>query len=283
MHALVVGLGKSGVAAAQYLRGRGVRVSASEVTPRERLDASLLHRLADQGVEVECGGHSESLFTSVDLIVVSPGVPLEMAVLAAARVRGIPIAGELGLERFSMNLVIPSGAAGLNEDILVRYEQVAPVIERVIEKSLGEGVEFMWYSPTPLCMFNPIVHGLGNKGCSACDGLLSVDCNGDVLPCSSWPEPVGNLLKTGFTEIWDSKQAAACRMKSFAHQGCRLCDSFAVCHGACPLYWRHFGFSELECKGGLRRPGALFSGGESARELSATTTELSATATGMGV
>ena len=34
-----------------------------------------------------------------------------------------------------------------------------------------------------------------NRGCSACEGLLSVDPKGNLLPCSSWPEPIGNLLE----------------------------------------------------------------------------------------
>lgn len=157
---------------------------------------------------------------------------------------------ELELQRFSMNLVIPSGDATASQDgggsILVHYEDTGRVVEAVLAESERHGVEFMWYSPTPLCMFNPIVHGLGNKGCSACDGLLSVDCNGDVLPCSSWSEPVGNLLEQEFSEIWDSAEAGALRQKSFAHPVCKGCSSFAVCHGACPLYWRHFGFGELE-------------------------------------
>lgn len=164
----------------------------------------------------------------------------------------------LGLERFSMNLVIPSGSAkdsAVSADpLLIRYADVGPAVEKILAESERAGVEFMWYSPTPLCMFNPITHGLGNKGCSACDGLLSIDCNGDVLPCSSWNEPVGNLLAGSFSEIWQSRGAEACRLKSMAHPGCKSCDSFAVCHGACPLYWRHFDFGELVGGAGFEEP-----------------------------
>lgn len=163
---------------------------------------------------------------------------------------GMPrLAAELGIDRFSMNLIIPSGSASVNSEQLVRYEEAGPLLERVISVSAECGVEFMWYSPTPICLFNPVLHGLGNKGCSACDGLLSVDSNGDVLPCSSWREPVGNILESGFDAIWEGAGARAYRSKSQAHPGCSDCDSFPVCHGACPLYWRHFGYSELERRG----------------------------------
>jgi radical SAM protein with 4Fe4S-binding SPASM domain len=106
-------------------------------------------------------------------------------------------------------------------------------------------VEFLWYSPTPLCLFNPILADLGNKGCSACDGLLSIDARGRVLPCSSCEDPVGDLLREDFSAIWQGARAARYRNKELAHPACRACEHFPFCHGACPLYWNHFGFDEL--------------------------------------
>jgi len=106
-------------------------------------------------------------------------------------------------------------------------------------------VEFHWYSQTPLRLFNPIARGLGNKGCAACDGLLSVAPNGDVLPCSSYARPVGNLLADGFTAAWFGKEALYFRRKEFAHPRCQDCVDFSVCQGGCPLYWQARGFDEL--------------------------------------
>ena len=106
-------------------------------------------------------------------------------------------------------------------------------------------MELKWYSPTPACIFNTIVEGLGNKGCSACDGLLSVGADGQVLPCASYDAPVGDLVHTRFEEIWSGEAARAFRDKRHAPPGCSSCDQFATCNGACPLYWRHFGHEEL--------------------------------------
>jgi radical SAM protein with 4Fe4S-binding SPASM domain len=122
---------------------------------------------------------------------------------------------------------------------------MASVVLAVQQAAEAAGVEFMWYSPTPLCLFNPIPKGLGNKGCAACDGLLSVAADGAVLPCSSCPGPVGNLLRQEFSEIWQSPKARRYRRKGFAPPGCRDCEHFAVCHGACPLYWQSQGIREL--------------------------------------
>ncbi len=152
----------------------------------------------------------------------------------------------LGLERFSMNLVIPAGASRDESDLMnVRYADVPELILGIQREAERSGVEFMWYSPTPICIFNPIPHRLGNKGCAACDGLLSVSPSGDVLPCSSWPEPVGNLLETPFREVWESARARWLRAKQFAPDICENCDDFALCQGGCPLYWDHFGYDEV--------------------------------------
>ncbi len=96
-----------------------------------------------------------------------------------------------------------------------------------------------------MCLFNPIAHGLGNKGCSACDGLLSIAADGRLAPCSSWAGTLDSILEKGFSAVWDSRQAAAIRAKKLAPPGCRTCQHFAACHGACPIYFNHFGYSEL--------------------------------------
>ncbi len=155
------------------------------------------------------------------------------------------VRNELGLKALSMNLVIPTGSAPLNGQIAVRYTQLGPYLKAILERSREVGVEFMWYSPTPMCIFNPITHGLGNKGCSACDGLISVGADGQVLPCASFDEPVGDLLNRSFKEVWESKRAQEFREKFMAHDICKSCENFHICNGACPLYWRQMGYDEL--------------------------------------
>lgn len=153
----------------------------------------------------------------------------------------------LGLERFSMNMVIPVGSSVTGGgDVNVFYREMPEILRDVIDRADRCGVEFMWYSPTPICIFNPIQYNLGNKGCAACDGLLSVSPAGDVLPCSSWSEPVGNLLKDGFSKVWNSAWAKSLRNKDFAADMCKGCEDFALCQGACPLYRRYFGDDELK-------------------------------------
>jgi len=152
----------------------------------------------------------------------------------------------LGNERFSMNLLVPTGSATVHRDLIVPYTEIGPWLERISEASEKAGVEFMWYSPTPMCIFNPIPRGLGNHGCSACDGLISVAPNGDLIPCASYDDSLGNLLEEDLLEVWNSPRAVAYRDKQLAHPGCRACEQFDLCNGGCPLYWREMGFDELE-------------------------------------
>ena len=152
----------------------------------------------------------------------------------------------LGVARFSMNQLIPTGTGALREDIWIRYDEVGPMIEAVRKKSRRAGVEFMWYSPTPLCIYNPIAAGLGNKSCAACDGLLSVAPDGGVLPCSSFGEDVGNLLENEFETIWNGPRARFWGNKDYAPPRCKECDDFDACACACPLYWDAVGYGELE-------------------------------------
>jgi radical SAM protein with 4Fe4S-binding SPASM domain len=153
---------------------------------------------------------------------------------------------ELGCDKFSMNLMIPVGSGAINNDIAVTYESVGTLIETMIDESRTQGVEFMWYSPVPLCMFNTIANGLGNKGCAACDGLISIAANGDIIPCASCDDSVGNLLHNDFKTLWELPKARKYRDKGFAHERCKTCSDFHICNGACPLYWRAMGHGELD-------------------------------------
>src|SRR5208282_4362027 len=93
---LVVGLGKSGLAAALFLRRKGAQVTVSDIRSAESL-AKEIPSLLEEGINVEAGGHGLLTFRRQDLIVVSPGVPLTTPELAQVRSFGLPIIGELEL------------------------------------------------------------------------------------------------------------------------------------------------------------------------------------------
>ena len=93
---LVVGLGKSGVASALFLKSRGARVTVSDSKPEAELRNEIL-LLLEHGITVETGGHGDRTFRGQDLIVVSPGVPFDAPQLVQARNLGEPVIGEIEL------------------------------------------------------------------------------------------------------------------------------------------------------------------------------------------
>jgi UDP-N-acetylmuramoylalanine--D-glutamate ligase len=110
---LVVGLGKSGVASALFLKKRGARVTVSDSKPQEQLGEDI-PILLDHGIIVETGGHGERTFHGQDLIVVSPGVPVDSPALVQARALGEPVIGEIELaaQFLPNNIVAITGSNG---------------------------------------------------------------------------------------------------------------------------------------------------------------------------
>ncbi|MEO0184340.1 MAG: radical SAM protein [candidate division WOR-3 bacterium] len=146
----------------------------------------------------------------------------------------------IGLKRLSMNLMIPCGSAEDRKDLWISYLEIGEYVLKMKHLAEKENVKFLWYSPVPMCEFNPIAYGLGNKSCAAITGLLSIDPMGNILPCSSWREPVGSLLKKSFREIWNSPMLCYFKNADYAPGECHQCAEFKICKGACPLFWKVF-------------------------------------------
>jgi UDP-N-acetylmuramoylalanine--D-glutamate ligase len=82
---VVVGMARSGVAAIRLLRQHGAIVRAVDEKPKSEIE----------GVIVEA--QTEAAFRDAELVVISPGVPADLDVLASVRARGVPVIGELEL------------------------------------------------------------------------------------------------------------------------------------------------------------------------------------------
>lgn len=90
---VVVGAGRSGIGLARYFHDRGALVVLSDRRPASALEP--LAALAASGVQLDLGGHTDELFASAELIVLSPGVPPEIPVVCAAAALGVPVLGEI--------------------------------------------------------------------------------------------------------------------------------------------------------------------------------------------
>jgi len=94
---LVVGLGTSGLWTARWLAGQGAHVVVTEMKRESELDPDILRELVELGVILELGGHKKETFLNVDTIILSPGVPHDMALIKSASEKKIPVVGELEL------------------------------------------------------------------------------------------------------------------------------------------------------------------------------------------
>ena len=108
----IFGLGKSGIASARKLASLGANVLASE--SKSTIELSLAEALKRIGVTIELGGHTSKSIESTDLIIVSPGVHLDIPVLEKAKAKGIPIISEIELayQFFTKPIIAVTGTNG---------------------------------------------------------------------------------------------------------------------------------------------------------------------------
>jgi UDP-N-acetylmuramoylalanine--D-glutamate ligase len=106
---LVVGMARSGIAAARLLQSRGHSVFVTDSGKGASTDI-----LEAEGIPYETGGHSDRLFQEAEEIVISPGVPLDIRPLAAALRRGVPVVSEveIGFRYLQGEIVAITGSNG---------------------------------------------------------------------------------------------------------------------------------------------------------------------------
>jgi len=92
---LVLGLGETGLSLARWLVAQGARVRAAD--SRESPPAFAILRVELPQVKIHCGAFRDELFSGIDLIAISPGVPLPDPFVARAAARGIPVVGDIEL------------------------------------------------------------------------------------------------------------------------------------------------------------------------------------------
>jgi UDP-N-acetylmuramoylalanine--D-glutamate ligase len=110
---VVVGMAKTGVAAAEFLLQQGAAVTVSEIKTEGEL-GTFPRRLRSLGAEVEVGAHSPETLLSGDLIVLSPGVDPAIPPLEQARTQAIPIVSEVELASWFLRppLIAVTGTNG---------------------------------------------------------------------------------------------------------------------------------------------------------------------------
>ncbi len=165
----------------------------------------------------------------------------------------IDFLAEIGLEgTFACNGIIYSGKGKSVENGIPEAE-LEPLLDRIVAKAREHNFKFLWYSPTQYCEYNPVIHGLGPKRCSAADISMAIEPNGDVLPCQSYFVPIGNILRNPWKMIWNRPLAKRIRNREALPEKCKGCDTVETCGGGCPLYVEHQGTGAvcMDGRGGM--------------------------------
>jgi len=241
-----------------YAEGKGL-VTGLLTNGRRLSDAGYVQALVAAGldhVQITLESHDEAVH---DSMVAAPGAWRETVqgirnVVAAGlytttnttltreNVPGIEetvaFIASLGVPTFSCNSLIYAGR-GSTVGTGFREGELAPILERVREVAERHGLRLIWYTPTQYCAFSPLQMELGVKACTAALYNMCVEPDGAVIPCQSYYEPLGHILRDPWEGIWNHDLARALRERRYAPEKCRACPEFSICGGGCPLYLRH--------------------------------------------
>jgi UDP-N-acetylmuramoylalanine--D-glutamate ligase len=124
---LVLGMAKSGLAAARFLAAHGAQILISDTRAAAELTEEAAQLRRSSAISAEFGRHSDASFHDKDLIVVSPGVPNFLPQLTEARARGVEVIGELELAaRFLQGRIIAiTGSNGKTTTTALTGEVIA--------------------------------------------------------------------------------------------------------------------------------------------------------------
>jgi len=141
---------------------------------------------------------------------------------------------KLGVPTIGMNGLIRSGRStyskeGLNE------EDLPGLLTTAKDFTQKHNQRLIWYTPTQYCHFDPVIMGLGVKGCSAALYNMCIEPDGTVLPCQSFYQSLGNLLSNEWEDIWNHPLAIDLRERHYVLDKCQNCNLLKECGGGCPL------------------------------------------------
>ncbi len=143
---------------------------------------------------------------------------------------------KLDVAGFGCNSLIYSGKASkISDKFAVSTGTLKELLPRVHDKANQLGLKFLWYTPTQYCSFDPVSLGLGVKSCTAALVNMCVGPNGDVYPCQSYFEGLGNILEDLWQDIWNHPLAVSIRRREYAEPKCKDCPQLQICGGGCPL------------------------------------------------
>jgi radical SAM protein with 4Fe4S-binding SPASM domain len=140
----------------------------------------------------------------------------------------------LGVPTIGLNALIYAGQ-GLTVGTGLHERELQPLLDMAAKKTTEHNQRLIWYTPTQYCNFDPTQVNLGVKGCTASLYSMCIESNGNVLPCQSYYQPLGNMLTDPWDSIWNHKLSVQLRERHGLPAKCEGCPVVAECGGGCPL------------------------------------------------
>jgi UDP-N-acetylmuramoylalanine--D-glutamate ligase len=246
---VVVGLARSGLAVARFLKARGARVTVTDQAAEQVL-GHFVEEARKLSIPLELGGHRVASFDAADLIVISPGVPHTLEPLAKARQRGIPVIGEIELaSRFIQKPIVAiSGTNGKTTTTELLGRMLAEAGMRVF---VGGNIG------------NPLIDIAGRD--ADLDVIVAEISSFQLDTTERFTPHVAAMLNISpdhLDRYGSVAEYALSKGLLFRNQGP---DDFAVCHGGDPLVQEQcrdlqsqvLNFYTQPPSNGITRPGAI--------------------------
>jgi radical SAM protein with 4Fe4S-binding SPASM domain len=154
--------------------------------------------------------------------------------------RTLDFLSEEGVPTVGLNGLIHSGC-GITVGTGLAEEKLKPILELARKHTAAKNQRLIWYTPTEYCRLDPVQSELGVKGCTAALYTMCVEPDGGVIPCQSYYQPLGNLLRDPWPAIWEHPLARSLRERRNVPPKCRACAMLAECGGGCPLQFETAG------------------------------------------
>ena len=142
---------------------------------------------------------------------------------------------EIGADRFSANIVIPAGR-GSDEELKISYSQIGGLVTALMKEAEKAGVKFMWYSPTPICLFNPLTARLEIKAAVPVRDYCQLTLWEMYCPVQAGQNLWEIFLRKVLNLYGLRKSLNGYGQKKLPLKICKSCKYFVPCQGACPLF-----------------------------------------------
>ena len=146
----------------------------------------------------------------------------------------------IGVPTIGLNALIYSGR-GLTVNSGLAETELPSLLTLAREITAAHDQRLIWYTPTQYCNFDPMQLELGVKGCTAALYNMCIEPNGDVIPCQSYYQSLGNILSTRWSNIWNHDLSVHLREHKYIPEKCTNCPLLTECGGGCPLVTKSTG------------------------------------------